>query len=109
MESGGTLAGLERGQARGFEGRRLVRALGAHQREMRERRIAGLPARDELAGDEALVVVPARGLDGIVLDVVALHDDDPAPLTAAGTAGDLGEKLEGALGGTKVGEVQACI
>ncbi len=43
-----------------------------------------------------------RALDGVVLRVIALHQDVAGQISASGTAGDLGEQLEDAFGGAEV-------
>ena len=43
-----------------------------------------------------------RTLDGVVLGVIALDQDVARQISAAGTAGDLGEQLEDTLGSAEV-------
>ena len=55
---------------------------------------------------ERLVVVREGVVDRGVLGARGLHEDAAASVAAAGAPGDLGDELEGSLGGTEVGEVQ---
>ena len=70
--------------------------------EVTVRRVAELGALLELGGREAVEVETLGELDGIGGGLEALHDDHALEVTTARAAGDLGEQLEGTLGGTEV-------
>ena len=70
------------------------------------RRVAELGALLELGGGEAVEVEPLGELDGVGSRLEALHDDHALEVPAAGATGDLGEQLEGALGGAEIRQLQ---
>ena len=74
--------------------------------EMAERRIAECLAPLELAGQEALDVVPGGELDRPRVGLERL-DQDAAGRVAAAAARELGEQLERALLGPEVGKREA--
>ena len=45
-------------------------------------------------------------LDGVVILEISLQNDFAGSLAASGASGDLGEELEGALGGAEVGQAE---
>src|SRR5690554_4472225 len=61
----------------------------------------------ELVLSKGRKIVVLGGEEAVVLRGVGLNDDLSGAVGAAGAAGDLGEKLEGALGGAEVREVEA--
>src|ERR1700722_13925546 len=58
------------------------------------------------AFEEGGVVLADGVLNGVVLWVVGLDQDAARKIASAGASGDLGEELEGAFGGTEVGQME---
>jgi hypothetical protein len=70
------------------------------------RRVAEEPPPQQLLVGERVGVELCRGPDGVVGRRVGLNDDPAGERSPSGTAGDLRQELEGALGGPVVGQVQ---
>ena len=56
---------------------------------------------------EGLKIMMGGGANGIVVGLKRLQDDFAAQNTPAGSAGHLGQDLEGALGSAVIGQVEA--
>ncbi len=69
-------------------------------------RVVHLPAQFKLLLEESGVVLPLGHLDTIVGWVIGLNEHFSRQVAPSRPPGDLGEELEGTLGGPKIGEVQ---
>ena len=86
-----------------------VVAVGAGEEdvdEADERWVGGSSALFDEGFEESFVVVGLGGEDGDMLRGERLDDDAAGALASTGTAGDLGEELEGAFRGAKIGNVE---
>src|SRR6185436_10988570 len=72
-----------------------------------ERRVAEDPAVPDLIAVEARVVAAGGVAEGVVSREEGLQDHPPRAVSPPGAPRDLSEELEGALGGAKVGNVEA--
>jgi len=74
-----------------------------------KRRVTMPLAKREFFLIERVVVLPARGADGVMLRGVGLDDDEPTREMPAGSPSDLRQQLERALGRAIVREIDARI
>ena len=71
-----------------------------------ERRVAEAPAIQQLERGKGRVVVSGGRADRVMIGEVGLQDAAPAHIATPRPAEHLGEQLEGALGGARVGKVE---
>src|SRR5713101_3270691 len=90
-------------------GSRRIFVTHQQQGERDERRIAVITPMANLFVVESAVILGARMSQCIVMRMISLNQDASRQVTAAGSAGDLGDQLEGPLGGAKIRQGQSRI
>ena len=81
-------------------------AAGPYHHHVGVRRGEGRFADGKLGFRELGCIVGAHMHQGVMLGLIGLDDHPPRRRPTTGTAGHLGQQVKGALGGTKIGEVE---